>query len=47
MLGENGILRRCAMENGHDAILYETHEGIDGGHNVGKEYARKLLHVGL
>ena len=35
------------MEHEHDAVLYEAHEGIAGGHNVGKAIARKVLHVGL
>jgi hypothetical protein len=35
-LGADGILHRCALEHERDPILYEAHEGIAGGHNVGK-----------
>jgi hypothetical protein len=42
-LGTDGILCRCALEHEHDPILYESHEGIAGGHNAGKAIREKFL----
>jgi hypothetical protein len=42
-MGADGILRRCAIECERNSILYETHEGIVGGHNVGKATVHKVL----
>jgi hypothetical protein len=35
-LGVDGILRRCVLEHERPMILSEAHEGIAGGHYVGK-----------
>jgi hypothetical protein len=35
-LGIDGILRRCVLEHERPMILSEAHEGIVGGHYVGK-----------
>jgi hypothetical protein len=35
-MGPNVILRRCVMEAERPLILAEAHEGIVGGHYVGK-----------
>jgi hypothetical protein len=34
-LGTDDILHLCALEHECGPILYESHEGIIGGHNVG------------
>jgi hypothetical protein len=36
-MGSDEILRRCVMEAERPVILAEAHEGIAGGHYVGKE----------
>jgi hypothetical protein len=36
-MGPDEILRRCVMEIERPLILAEAHEGITGGHYVGKE----------
>jgi hypothetical protein len=46
-MGSNDILRRCVMEEEQSMILTEAHEGIVGGHYVGKETAHKVLRDGL
>ena len=46
-LGVDNILRKCVMEHECPIILVEAHEGIDGGHYVGKDTAHKVLHTGL
>jgi hypothetical protein len=46
-MGPNEILRRCVMEAERPLILTEDHEGIAGGHYVGKATAQKVLRVGL
>jgi hypothetical protein len=38
-MGPDEILRRCVMEAKRPLILTEAHEGIAGGHYVGKEIA--------
>jgi hypothetical protein len=35
-MGPDEILRRCVMEAKIPLILRESHEGIEGGHYVGK-----------
>jgi hypothetical protein len=35
------------MEHERPIILAEVHEGIRGGHYVGKATTQKVLHVGL
>jgi hypothetical protein len=46
-LGIDGILRRCVLEHEIPMILVEVHDGIAGGHYVGKETTQKILHTGL
>jgi hypothetical protein len=46
-MGPDEILRRCVMEAERPLILSEAHEGIAGGHYVGKATAQKVLQVGL
>jgi hypothetical protein len=46
-MGPNEISRRCVMEVGRPLILAESHEGIVGGHYVGKEEMHKVLTTGL
>jgi hypothetical protein len=38
-MGPDEILRRCVMEAERPLILEEAHEGIAGGHYVGKKIA--------
>jgi hypothetical protein len=46
-MGSDEILKRCVMEIERPMILEESHEGIVGGHYVGKETVQKVLQVGL
>jgi ABC-type antimicrobial peptide transport system ATPase subunit len=46
-LGPDEILRRFVMEAEIPLILEEAHEGIAGGHYVGKETTQKILRAGL
>jgi hypothetical protein len=46
-MGPDEILRRCVMEAERPLILAEAHEGIVGGHYVGKETTQKVLRAGL
>jgi hypothetical protein len=46
-LGVDNILRRCVMEHERPIILVEAHEGIVGGHYVGKATTQKIFHIGL
>jgi hypothetical protein len=46
-MGADNILRRCVLEQERPRILVEAHEGIDGGHYIGKYTAQKVLRVGL
>jgi hypothetical protein len=46
-MGPNEILRRCVMEAERPLILAEAHEGIVGGHYVGKATMQKILRAGL
>jgi hypothetical protein len=46
-MGADNILRRCRLEHKMPSILEESHEGIAGGHYVGKSTTQKVLHVGL
>lgn len=46
-LGTNEILIRCIIEHERSMILIESHEGVKGGHFVGKSIAHKILDVGL
>jgi hypothetical protein len=41
------IQRRCVMEAELPMILEEAHEGITGGHYVGKATAQKVLQASL
>jgi hypothetical protein len=44
-MGPDGILRRCVMEAERTLILIEAHEGIAGGHYVGKQLRRIFLEL--
>jgi hypothetical protein len=46
-MGTDEILRICVMEEEHPLILVEAHEGIVGGHYIGKETVQKVLRDGL
>jgi hypothetical protein len=46
-MGINNILRSCVLEHERPIILVEAHEGIAGGHYVGKDTVKKVLCVGL
>jgi hypothetical protein len=46
-MGPDEILRRCIMETERPWILAESHEGIAGGHYLGKETVKKVLRDGL
>jgi hypothetical protein len=41
------ILRRCVMEAEHPLIFAEAHEGIAGGHYIGKKTVQKVLLASL
>jgi hypothetical protein len=43
-LGADGILRRCVLEHERHMILSEAHEGVAGGHYVGKVTTHNILH---
>jgi hypothetical protein len=42
-LGVDGILHRCVFEHEWDVLLFESHEGLVGGHNAGKTTTSKVL----
>jgi hypothetical protein len=42
-LGADKILRRCVLEHERLMILAEAHDGIAGGHYVGKAIAQNIL----
>jgi hypothetical protein len=44
-LGVDGILRRCVLEHERQMIFSEAHEGVVGGHYVGKTKNQKILHA--
>jgi hypothetical protein len=46
-MGHDEILRRCVMETERPLILEKSHEGIAGGHYVGKATVQKILRAGL
>jgi hypothetical protein len=46
-MGLDEILIRCVMEAERPLILTEAHEGIIGGHYLGKETMQKVLRAGL
>jgi hypothetical protein len=46
-LGADGILRWCVLDHERLMILSESHEGITGGHYVGKETMQQILFMGL
>jgi hypothetical protein len=46
-MGPDEILRRCIMEAEIPLILAEAHEGIAGGHYVGKATTQKVLRAAL
>jgi hypothetical protein len=46
-MGPNEILRRCVMEAEQPLILAESHEGIVGGHYIGKPTMHKVIRAGL
>ena len=41
------ILRRCVLSHEIPIILDKYHEGVVGGHYIGKATTRKILYVGL
>jgi hypothetical protein len=46
-MGADSILRKCVLEHEIPRILVESHEGIVGGHYVGKDTVHKVLRVGI
>jgi ferredoxin len=46
-MGADNIPRRYVLEHERPRILAEAHEGIIGGHYVGKVTAQKVLRAGL
>jgi hypothetical protein len=42
-MGADGILRRYVLEHERPIILEEAHNGIVGGHYVGRETAQNIL----
>jgi transposase InsO family protein len=46
-MGADNILRRCVIEHERPRIFAESHEGIVGGHYVGKDRTQKVLRPGL
>jgi len=44
-LGADGILMHCVLEHERSMILEEAHDGIVGGHYVGKATIHKILHA--
>jgi hypothetical protein len=46
-MGPDETLRRCVMQEERPLILAEAHEGIAGGHYVGKETTQKVLRASL
>ena len=46
-MGHDEILRRCVMEAELPMILKESHEGIAGGHYIGRATAQKVLRDNL
>jgi transposase InsO family protein len=46
-MGLDEILRRCVMETERPLILTEAHEGLVGGHYIGKSTTQKALRAGL
>jgi hypothetical protein len=46
-LGIDEILCRSTLHHERAMILYEAHEGITWGLNVGKAMVHKVLHMGL
>jgi hypothetical protein len=46
-MGPDEILRRCVMEAERPLILEKSHQGITGGHYVGKATTQKVLRAGL
>jgi hypothetical protein len=46
-LGEDGILRHCVLEHERSVILEEAHDGIVGGHYVGKAMTQNILCAGI
>jgi hypothetical protein len=46
-MGTTNILRRCALEHEIHKVLVEDHEGIVGGHYVGKYTIQNILRTEL
>jgi hypothetical protein len=46
-IGLDSILRRCVLDHERQAILWEFHSGVAGGHLGGKATAQKFLQAGL
>ena len=46
-MGLDEILQRCVLDHEREAILWECHNGVAGGHVGSKTTARKLLQAGL
>jgi hypothetical protein len=42
-LGADNISRRCVMEHERHIIFPEAHEGIAGGHYIGKDTTEGIL----
>jgi len=46
-MGLDEVLRRCILDHEREAILWESNNGIVGGHVVEKPIERKVLQAGL
>lgn len=46
-LGLDEVLRKCILDHEHEAIMWECHSGVAGGHVGAKSTARKVLQFGL
>ena len=46
-MGADSIMRSCVLEHEIPRVLSKSHEGIAGGHYIGKDTAQKVLCIGL
>ena len=46
-MGVDNILQRYVLEHERPRILEEAHEGVAGGHYIGKDIMQKVLHAGM
>ena len=46
-LGLDEVLRRCVLDHEREAVMWECHSGVAGGHVGAKPTARKVLQAGL